>query len=48
MLALLCGCQTDKSKPKDVAALRVHIETNPGADRLEPGPFPCCAPIPCR
>jgi preprotein translocase subunit SecD len=29
MFALLCGCQTDKA-PKDVAALRVHIETNPG------------------
>jgi preprotein translocase subunit SecD len=29
MFALLCGCQTDKP-PKDVGALRVHIETNPG------------------
>jgi preprotein translocase subunit SecD len=31
MFALLCGCQTDK-KPKDVGALRVHIETIPGPE----------------
>jgi preprotein translocase subunit SecD len=30
-LALLCGCQTEK-QPKDLGALRVHIETNPGPD----------------
>ena len=31
MFALLCGCQTEKP-PKDVGALRVHIESNPGPE----------------
>jgi preprotein translocase subunit SecD len=30
-LALLCGCQTHK-QPKDLGALRVHIQTQPGPD----------------
>jgi hypothetical protein len=30
-MALICGCQTDKSHEK-VGALRVHIETNPGPE----------------
>ena len=28
-LALLCGCQTDKKKEKEVSVLRVHIEASP-------------------
>ena len=30
MLALFCGCQTDKKKEK-VAALRIHLQSNPSA-----------------
>jgi hypothetical protein len=31
VMALLCGCQTDKQDEK-IGALRVHIETNPGPE----------------
>jgi hypothetical protein len=31
MLALFCGCHTDK-KPKEISALRVHLQTNPGPE----------------
>jgi hypothetical protein len=31
VLALFCGCHTDKKK-KEVSALRVHLQTNPGPE----------------
>jgi hypothetical protein len=33
LLALFCGCQTEKKKEKkEISALRVHLQTNPGPE----------------
>jgi hypothetical protein len=35
VLALFCGCQTEKKKEnKEISALRIHLQTNPGPEGL--------------